>query len=323
MQTKQILLSVLFLFLAATVSAQDYAFRVLASKGSNSASEAALRTGSKIAADATIEVAEGGYLGLVHANGKTLEIKEKGTYKVADLQKKVGVEDKGLSSRYAAYVSSEVIKSDNEGVSAENRHKHMGKTGAVVRATGENAIMGVYEKTETLVGEKVTINWFLYEDIAKVEETEVDNYRVVINDLFGNVLVNKEVKSTNYKLDFASPEMKGNTAVVYRVYAVKEGKEVFASDEKSIKRASRRDIEKYSNEASELADANTALGQIIRAQYFEEKGFYADAMQAYETAIDMAPGVEAYEELYNNFLTRNLMSKDAIIEEIQRTSSKD
>ena len=87
-----------------TVSAQEMAFRVLASKGMNSVDAQNLRIGSKINANQSIKVGAESYLGLAHKSGKTLEIKEAGTYKVSDLEARFDNASNGVTSKYIDFV---------------------------------------------------------------------------------------------------------------------------------------------------------------------------------------------------------------------------
>ena len=66
MNTKLTLILLTFLIIGFNSFAQETAFRVLASKGINTSNGSALRVGSKITNDQSIEVGTSAYLGLAH-----------------------------------------------------------------------------------------------------------------------------------------------------------------------------------------------------------------------------------------------------------------
>ena len=90
MKTGRVLLGFGFLLLTiAGFSQSDYAFKVLANKGSNEyKSEGAwqaIKTGLSLKVGDELKVSENAYLGLVSSSGKPLELKKADTYKVAAL----------------------------------------------------------------------------------------------------------------------------------------------------------------------------------------------------------------------------------------------
>src|SRR5689334_16714244 len=82
-----------------------YSFRVLANKGQNMVKSAnlesqLLKTGAKLIDSDEISIAEGGYVGLVHVGGKTVELKSPGTYNIQSLSEKVKGSSTSLASKY-------------------------------------------------------------------------------------------------------------------------------------------------------------------------------------------------------------------------------
>src|SRR6185503_19175493 len=84
MKKGRILLGVGFLLwtLGANAQAQDYAFKVLANKGANEYKSGdswqSIKTGASLKAGDELKVSENSYIGLVHATGKPLELKQAG-----------------------------------------------------------------------------------------------------------------------------------------------------------------------------------------------------------------------------------------------------
>ena len=72
---------------------QDAVFKVLANKGNNEVKSGdgwlAVKTGTSLKKGDELKISENAYMGLVHSSGKPIEIKQAGSYKVADLAAKV------------------------------------------------------------------------------------------------------------------------------------------------------------------------------------------------------------------------------------------
>ncbi|WP_338791022.1 hypothetical protein [Bernardetia sp. MNP-M8] len=314
MKTKSLFLVALMLLIGGTTMAQNYAFRVLTAKGNNTASKNAIRVGSKLNDTDVIVMEEGGYLGLLHTNGQTVELRTKGTYKVNELASNLKASNNSsLTSRYANYVVSELTSSAEE-ASGENRYKHMGKTGAVERGD-KKAITIIQESKVNLLGDKLEIEWFVYEDLAKVSPKDVREYRVVLTDLRNNELYSEVTKETSYVIDFSRPELKDQTAILYRVEVADEDKKdkSIKSRDQVIKKENNSDAKKEIREQLDQIGDDTALGHLIKAQYLEETGYYAEAAMAYKAAMALAPEVETYKILYDSFTERNEMSEKAIL----------
>ena len=151
----------LFLLVASSAFAQDYAFKVLANKGSNEVKAGAdwspLKTGATLRSGDELKLSENAYLGLVHSSGKPLELKLAGSYKVAELAAKMGG-GTGVLNKYTDF-----ILSSN---SAEAKKNRLSATGAVDRGENyaiklilpENQSSGIYNSIAIIKweGAKVT-----------------------------------------------------------------------------------------------------------------------------------------------------------------------
>src|SRR5688572_5081406 len=94
MKTRKLTLIFVFFLISSLVLGQDYTFKVLANKGTNEVKSgenwAPLKTGASLKKGDELKLAANGYVGLVHVQGKPMEVKEAGSYKVDDLAAKVG-----------------------------------------------------------------------------------------------------------------------------------------------------------------------------------------------------------------------------------------
>jgi len=298
MKTKIALLSLLAIFISTAAFCQDV-FKVLAAKGKSSVSGVALKVGSGVKAGSEITVDENSYLGLRHAsNGKTVEIRTKGTYKVSDLEKKVQGQGAGMADKYLTFVANELTKEDED--IDENRHKHMMKTGAVDRGP-ETEIIVMLPKTAKVLGNKAMLNWFVKPN-EEGAEVKVAKYKITVKDMFGNVLIDEETASNNFTIDFNSDKFKGQQALIYSLTS--ESDENLNSAEQSLLKVSNREAEQFNVELASLGDDNSAITKIVQAQYFEEKKLYSDAIIAYLEAMKMAPEVKSYKRMYYSFLEK-------------------
>lgn len=316
MKTKSLFLVALMLLIGGTTMAQDYAFRVLTAKGNNTASKNAIRVGSKLNNSDVVVMEEGGYLGLLHTNGQTVELRTKGTYKVNELASNLKASSgSSLTARYANYVVSELTTSAEE-ASGENRYKHMKKTGSVRRAVLKKITI-LQQSKVSMLGDKMEIEWFVYEDLAKVNKKDVRQYRVVLTDLRNKELLAEVTEETSYIIDFSRPELKDQNTILYRVEVADEDKKDINSENQVISKEKEGKEDKAKKEVREQLDQigdDTALGHLIKAQYLEDEGYYAEAAMAYKAAMALAPEVETYKILYDSFTERSTMSEKAIIE---------
>lgn len=317
MKTKSLFLVALMLLIGGTTMAQDYAFRVLTAKGNNTASKNPIRVGSKLNDSDVIVMEEGGYLGLLHNNGQTVELRTKGTYKVNELASNLKASNgSSLTARYANYVVSELTSSAEE-ASGETRLKHMNKTGAVSRNGSKlNKVTILQESKVSMLGDKMEIEWFVYEDLAKVNPKDVRQYRVVLTDLRNNELYSEVTTETSYTIDFSRPELKDQITLLYRVEVADEDKKDknINSVPQVVAKEKESDAKKEVREQLDQIGDDTALGHLIKAQYLEETGYYAEAAMAYKAAMALAPEVETYKILYDSFTERAIMSEKSIIE---------
>ena len=315
MKTKSLFLVALMLLIGGTTLAQDYAFRVLTAKGNNTAAKNAIRVGSKLNNSDVIVMEEGGYLGLLHTNGQTVELRTKGTYKVNELASNLKASNgSSLTARYASYVVSELTSSAEE-ATGETRYKHMAKTGAVKRGNLKDITI-IQESKVNMLGDKIEIEWFVYEKLGNLKKSDVKKYRVVLTDLRNNELYSEITTETSYVIDFSRPELKDQTSILYRVEVADQGKKEksIKSDNQVIAKEKESDTKKEIREQLDEIGDDTALGHLIKAQYLEEKYYYAEAAMAYKAAMALAPDVETYKILYDSFTERTNMSEEAILE---------
>jgi hypothetical protein len=135
MKAKLLLFPLVYL-LSHVSFAQTEMFKVLASKGTNKVTTnntewKPIKVGDKLTQQEKITLDENSYLALAHSNGKTIELKQKGTYEISKLSEELKAQNSGISKKYVDFVVGEMTN-QNEDI-AKNRHKYMAVTGSVER----------------------------------------------------------------------------------------------------------------------------------------------------------------------------------------------
>ncbi|AYB31239.1 hypothetical protein [Chryseolinea soli] len=297
---KTLKLTLLFALLASFVSAQDYAFKVLATKGSNEVKSGndwvPLKTGASLHDTDELKISDNAYVGLVHSKGTPLELKKAGNYPVKKLDDEV--KDKpttGVLNKYTDF-----ILSSN---SAENKKNRLSATGAVSRGEAyaiklmlpENQYSGIFNN-------EAIITW----DNGKA----TGPYVVTLKNMFEDELVKFETPETSFKINLSDARYAKEGAILVEVHSKADPKLV--SDRHLIKRltpAEQAGLKtKIDNEMGGTMEP-TALNKYLRAGFFEENKLLIDAITAYEEAIQLAPDVPTYQEALDEFLVRNGIKK--------------
>ena len=290
------------MFLAFSGFGQDYTFRVMVSKGANKVKVGnsdwkALRTGEYLNDGDQLQLVDQGYLGLVHSNGRTKELKTAGDYSITELSSALSATSQNITSKYADFVISKMSPEEREA----NRRKYASVTGAVERGDSDAAINIFMPTSVSVYNPEVMIRW---DPIAGENTT----YVVKLKDLFEQTIMVAETSESNYTIDFNDPKLAG--AIVENLVIVNVS--VKGNEDIKSKNAA---IEQFSSDATasfevELKALQANLGEqssinnLILAEFYEENNLLLDALTSYEYAIKMSPDVEYYKEAYEEFLLR-------------------
>ena len=271
---------------------QDYAFKVLANKGANEVKSGdawtPVKTGASLKSGDELKISENSYLGLVHVTGKPMELKQSGSFKVADLAAKVG----GGTSVLNKY--TDFILSSN---SAEAKKNRLSATGAVHRGLEDikvflpqNQYSGIYNNT-------AIINW---------EAKNGGPYVVTLKNMFDDELMKAETPETSLEIKLDDPKFANESAILVEVKSKADSKS--KSEQHLIKKLAPVEFERVKKAlAEETGDLKeeTALNQLLMASFYEQNKLFIDAITAYEKAIKLAPDVSTFKESYEEFLLRN------------------
>lgn len=296
MKTNKFLLLSLLVAFSSGVSAQDYAFKVLANKGNNEIKSGEswqpLKTGASLKSGDEVRLADNAYIGLVHNSGKPVEVKEAGVHKVSALEGKVGTGSSVLN-KYTDF-----ILSSN---SAEAQKNRMLATGAVHRDVNGQAPIRIFlpEKDHAGIFNKTAvINW----EASKV----AGPYVVKVINMFEDVLVSAETPETTFEIDLNDAKFANENAILIEVSAKSDPKLV--SKQHMIKKLSPAEVEKISTAIKEIrgeVTEETAMNKLFLAGFYEQNNLLIDAIYAYEEAVKLEPEVPTFRESYEDFLLRN------------------
>lgn len=305
--TKKLSLIIIGLgFLLQGAIAQDYAFRVLASKGQNMVKKGStdwqpLKTGAKLNSGEEVKLAANGYLGLVHSSGKTMELKEASVYNIAKLSSELGTGTQSIASKYADFVMSKMSPEQIE----ENRKKYASVTGAAERGSEDASINIFMPQSVSVLNKKATIRWEPIKDDAV--------YVVHLKNLFEEKIMVVETNDPFYTIDFNNEQIKNSVVENLIIVSVSlKDDESIASKNAAIELMTDEDAKTYEVELKSLESnigSETSINNLILAEFYEENGLILDALTSYEDAVKLSPDVEYFQEAYNEFLVRNGLKK--------------
>lgn len=284
-----------FLIMFSAVSAQEYAFKVLANKGANELKNGdtwqPLKTGASLKSSDEVKLGDNAYIGLVHASGKPLELKQPGSYKVADLSAKVG----SGSSVLAKY--TDFILSSN---TAEAKKNRLSATGAVHRDVESSSIKLQLPDNQyaSVYNSSVIINW----QGSKV----AGPYVILIRNMFDDELAKIETPGTALQINLKDPKLAAENAILVEVSSKADPKQ--SSKQYLIKKLTPSEELKIKTSLDEImgeVSEQTAMNKYLLAGFFEKHNLFIDAITAFEEAIGLAPDVPSFKEAYQAFLDRH------------------
>jgi hypothetical protein len=276
-----------FLFATSVTFAQTYAFRVLVSKGKTEVKSgeawSAIKVGANLNASDEVKVAENSYLGLMHASGKPLEVKEPGNYNLADLSARLS-KGSTVLNKYTDFILS----------SEEDKKNKLAATGAVHRDV-KMALKVFLPQTSEHFGNKLAIGW---QNPGNASQAEV-----IVMDLGEDELARYKVDGTSLVIDLNDPKLNQSPQYLIQVVS-KDGNESARYGIKRLKGNRKTEIENAWNEVNGTLGNQTALELYIQAGFFENNLLLTDALTAYKLAAEMAPEVDMYREAYESYLQR-------------------
>ncbi|NJM24166.1 MAG: hypothetical protein HC859_00030 [Bacteroidia bacterium] len=293
MDTKRnfsVILPTLLLVITFAATAQgDYTFRVMVNKGANQVKAGKdwvpIKVGAQLKSNDEVKVAENAYLGLVHVNGKPLEVRKAGNHKVIDLASQVSGGSSVLN-KYTDFILSENSQKKN----------NLAATGAVHRGTEFIQVFLPGSEQALVFNDKVTITW---DSSAKAP------FLVTMSSLFEEEL--DRIETTKYSVDINLADRKFEYEDNINVKVYSKGDPTKVSEVYTLRRYSKADKTRIKAALTQLGDAiaeETALNKLFLAGFYEQNRLIIDASTAYQEAAKLAPDVPQYREAYEEFLLR-------------------
>ena len=294
MKTQKLILLAAFFAVSTVVSAQDYAFKVLANKGTNEIKSGGawipLKTGASLRKGDEVKLGDNAYIGLVHSTGKPVEVKEAGVHPVSELESRV----KGGSSVLNKY--TDFILSSN---TAEAKRNRLSATGAVHRDITASAPI------KLILPDNQNAGIFNKQAVIKWEAGNVAGpYIVTLKNMFEDILVKAETRENSYEIDLSNEKLANENAILIEISSKADPKLV--SKQHLIKKLSPAEMDKITTALKEIKGdvaEETAVNNAVLAGFYETNNLLIDAIYAYDQALKLEP--QAYTESYEEFLSRN------------------
>jgi len=294
----------LAVLLASPLNAQDYVFKVLANKGGNTVKVAdhstdwqPIRTGATLNSNDELRISQNSYIGLVHASGKTVELKNEGNYFVRDLAAKLGNTRSSVASKYANFVINKMASSDQEDIN-QNHREYLTVTGAVERSVLDAPISLKMPSSVEVLNKEALIRW---EDVEGA-----DWYVFTVKNMYDEVILTQELNQAHILLELTKAPFNTEELIIVNVQV--KGNNKLYSGNYGIKRLIGVDADPILKELEQLSASlkeESSLNKLILATFFEENNLLIDALMNYEKAIELSPEVEQFSIAYELFTKRN------------------
>lgn len=331
-----IILALVVLSAAGVAVAQD--LKLLAVRGNvTSSAGAKMVAGQQLAVSDRITIASGGYVSVVHKNGRTLEIKKPSTVTVRDLQQRLTRPTSSASSKFASYVASELTEKNDPIAFRSKRRGNMKTTGSVERAAGDDVdaidsalrIVGapgevqalaalstskierdgriavVMPRSTRLLSDTVTFTWR--------RTPRWNSYRLIITDRANTVLVNKETTDTTVTLSLSALGVTSGELYSWHIEASTQPSE--RTPEYSLwvlNGRARADAESLLEDiTSSQEDSQSAIAMLIRAAACEDLGLVYEAYLLYMRVVALEPEIDSYRRACAEFLVRHSLTIEA------------
>ena len=276
------------------VHAQNYLFRVMANNGSNqykstNASDwSPVKRGLAFNSGDMVRVADQAYLGLIHKSGKTIELIKEGVFEIDDIELTIDSRKKGLGSKYTEFAMNSVME--------ESEYE---EDVLVTRGAGDVVHVFLPAASEALQAKQI-LTWKSAKDPINT------TFILEVKGIFDDILLSEEVSENKYVLDLYHPSLAEETMFIITVS--EKDKKGTTSMEHAIDRLSDSRKDEMMSELEGILNGlepTSAIDMIMLAYFYEGNGLLVDAGTQYTKAIELAPEVTDYVELYNAFKIRH------------------
>lgn len=294
---KKISLFIGLLIFGIGAYAQEIAFKTLAAKGTCMVQRGAdpdeytpISTGLKIfEEDKIIITGSTSYVGLVSVDGKALELKKGGVYHVKDLSTALASGETSMAQKYLSLLVDDMSKVD------DNTARNMKYTGSVERSIENKDIVMFLPAVTKIAGTPGTVQWY--------PKSTIDEYHVNIYNPYEEAVFTEKTSINNLSIDFSQLGL--HPGQVYKIMVSDASNKTLNSGFISLQVPTRSEMAKYETDVDMLkgeVPANSAIGDMVIATYYEEQELFLNAIPYYESAIEKEPNIVEYQDAYNMFL---------------------
>jgi len=306
MRTFKITVFMLSFFSIISTQAQEL-FKVMATKGGSQFAKTAslndkknIVTGQKLFTDDNITMPAGAYLALVHKSGKTIELKQAGTFNVNDISAKVAANNVSFNQKYSEYVLNELTKGEKADIKADHQ-SHMNVTGSVER--GGESLKAYLPIKSDILELKSSISWAPVSDVKGTK-----TYSIKFSNMFDEVLYSTTTTDTTYNFDLSTMKLGEDKSVIVEV-SLKENPERKCTPRFINIISGTKSIDLKSKEQSVLEtignDPNSSLNAFLIGSFYDDNNLYIEASSNYQRAIKLEPEVSEYSAAYNDLLIKS------------------
>jgi hypothetical protein len=284
---KKIVLLTLFVLMAISAYSKEYAFKVLISKGpvqvNHSGAWNPVKPSEEIGHSNKIRLLEGGYIGLMHSSGRTLELKTKGIYDVANLENRLRAGQSGFTTKYANFIADNVITKDKV-VSYD-------VVGSVTRGLHEVQILAP-KQFKVLDGIGFEVSW-----ISDTTKT----YEVSVLNLYDEVLWFTEASSDRSYIDLRLIELEHSDTYILRVSdkdnSLIRGQVPFSLVDSLYEENLVLSLNKLDTDI----DKESSLDQVMISSVYDHKHLPIYALSRLNKAEDLSPDNELFTRIKENY----------------------
>jgi hypothetical protein len=177
----------------------------------------------------------------------------------------------------------------------DNTARNMKYTGSVERSIESKDIVLFLPETTKIAGTEGSVQWFPKSTIA--------DFDVKIFDPYEETVFSKTTEKQTLSINFS--ELALNPGQVYKMKVSDAAKPELNSGFISLQVPTRSEMAKYETDINMLKSevpANSAIGDMVIATYFEEQELFLNAIPFYESAIEKEPNIVEFQDAYNMFL---------------------
>jgi hypothetical protein len=290
------LIIIIFAAFICNIPAQTDSFTILAVQGKVLLSKnkpvmwSNLKIGDRFSGDSKIKLSKDSYAGMIYSNGTSIELHQPGIYDCSTLKSLTLNTQISSNKKFMDFVLKELSKKIDNPL-------EMKVTGAVVRGRINYIAAGMPFNT-CIIDPIVNFKW--YPD----ERTDYYNFKILDGE--NRTLYIKKLQDTSITININLFNNPGNSCFKWIVSNYE--KLEISSDTNYIIKFTQLQTEAIKDSVEQLNEIlgkeQSALNQIILAEFYQRNNLNIDALNGYKKAVSLAPKVKIYSAMFKEFLNK-------------------